>query len=88
LTKLRSPQDVSQRFRAVAIKLGFQLRLHDLRGTHETLLLDAGVPVHVVAATPSALVRRIDRRRVSSGNCPVASLENENGRRTNPLANR
>jgi integrase len=40
-TKLRSPRDVSQRFRAVASKLGFQLRLHDL----ETLLVDAGVPV-------------------------------------------
>ena len=25
---------------------GNKLRLHDLRGTHETLLLDAGVPVH------------------------------------------
>jgi integrase len=34
-----------------ARKLGFPgLRFHDLRGTHETLLLDAGVPVHVVAA--------------------------------------
>ena len=29
---------------------GFDLRFHDLRGSHETLLLDAGVPVHVVAA--------------------------------------
>ena len=27
-----------------------QMRFHDLRGTHETLLLDNGVPVHVVAA--------------------------------------
>jgi hypothetical protein len=50
LTKLRSPKDVTDRFKIVATKLGFGLRLHDLRGTHETLLLDAGVPVHVVAA--------------------------------------
>ena len=26
------------------------LRLHDLRGSHSTALLDAGVPVHIVAA--------------------------------------
>jgi integrase len=26
------------------------LRFHDLRGSHETALLDAGEPVHVVAA--------------------------------------
>jgi len=65
-TKLRSPQDVSNRFRAVATKLGFQLRLHDLRGTHETLLLDAGVPVHVVAARcghdPAVLLRSYAKR--------------------------
>ena len=45
-----------------AALLGFpDLRLHDLRGTHETLLLDAGVPVHVVAARcghdPAVLLR-------------------------------
>jgi integrase len=35
-----------------AVKLGFaKLRFHDLRATHETMLLDAGVPVHVAAAT-------------------------------------
>jgi integrase len=35
--------------------------LHDLRGNHETLLLDRGVPVHVVAARcghdPAVLLR-------------------------------
>jgi integrase len=66
LTKLRSPQDVSNRFRAVATKLGFELRLHDLRGTHETLLLDEGVPVHVVAARcghdPAVLLRSYAKR--------------------------
>jgi hypothetical protein len=50
-TKLRSRKDVNDRFKIVATKLGFAaLRLHDLRGTHETLLLDAVVPVQVVAA--------------------------------------
>jgi len=66
-TKLRSPKDVTDRFRAVATKLGFGgLRLHDLRGTHETLLLDAGVPVHVVAARcghdPAVLLRSYAKR--------------------------
>jgi integrase len=66
-TKLRSPQDVSNLFKRWARKLGFpELRLHDLRGTHETLLLDAGVPVHVVAARcghdPAVLLRSYAKR--------------------------
>ena len=66
-TKLRSPKNVTDRFRSVATKLGFAgLRLHDLRGTHETLLLDAGVPVHVVAARcghdPAVLLRSYAKR--------------------------
>lgn len=40
--------------------------MHDLRGNHETCLLDAGVPVHVVAARrshdPAVLLRRYARR--------------------------
>jgi hypothetical protein len=40
-------KDTRRRFR----KLGFAtLRFHDLRVSHETALLDAGVPVQVVAA--------------------------------------
>ena len=66
-TKLRSPHDVSNLFKRWARKLGFpKLRLHDLRGTHETLLLDAGVPVHVVAARcghdPAVLLRSYAKR--------------------------
>jgi integrase len=50
-TKLRDPGNLTKTFMRRAAKLGFSgLRLHDLRGTHETLLLDAGVPVHIVAA--------------------------------------
>ena len=49
--KLRNPGTVTREFQERAAKLGFPgLRFHDLRGTHETLLLDAGVPIHVVAA--------------------------------------
>lgn len=50
-TRLRDAHAVTRQFVRRARKLGFPgLRFHDLRGTHETLLLDAGVPVHVVAA--------------------------------------
>src|SRR5277367_303897 len=44
-TKLRNPRNTTKEFGRKASALGFpDLRLHDLRGTHETLLLDAGVP--------------------------------------------
>jgi integrase len=67
-TKLRRPRDVTRAFKQRAAKLGFdpKLRLQDLRGTHETLLLDAGVPVHVVAARcghdPAVLLRSYAKR--------------------------
>jgi integrase len=66
-TKLRSPGDVTNGFKRWARKLSFpELRFHDLRGTHETLLLDAGVPVHVVAARcghdPAVLLRSYAKR--------------------------
>jgi len=66
-TKLRSPDSVTKQFVRKAQKLGFRgLRFHDLRGTHETLLLDAGVPVHVVAARcghdPTVLLRSYAKR--------------------------
>jgi integrase len=48
-------------------KLGFhRLRFHDLRGTHETLLLDKGVPIHMVAARcghdPAVMLRSYAKR--------------------------
>jgi hypothetical protein len=55
-----------------------RLRLHDLRGTHETLLLDAGVPVHggvgttrgcYCATTQNALARPTTGRPRSLANC-------------------
>jgi integrase len=48
LTKLRCGRAISRTFKRRIIKLGFpaSLRLHDLRGSHETVLLDAGVSVH------------------------------------------
>lgn len=51
LTKARQPSAVTGRFLDHTRRVGFPgLRFHDLRATHETMLLDAGVPVHVVAA--------------------------------------
>jgi len=46
----RSPRAVSTLFKYLVKKFGLpKLRFHDLRGSHETALLDAGVPVHTVA---------------------------------------
>jgi len=51
LTKPRDPHAVTIGFLWRVKRLGFKdLRFHDLRGTHETMLLDKGVPVRVVAA--------------------------------------
>ena len=67
LTKLRNPRNTTKAIVSRFAKLGFpDLRLHDLRGTHETLLLDSGVPVHVVAARgghdPATLLRNYAKR--------------------------
>jgi integrase len=66
-TKLRNPDNTTKEFVRRARKLGFpNLRFHDLRGTHETLQLDEGVPVHVVAARcghdPAVLLRSYAKR--------------------------
>jgi integrase len=63
----RNSRSVTKVFVRRAGRLGFpKLRFHDLRGTHETLLLDAGVPVHVVAARcghdPAVLLRSYAKR--------------------------
>jgi integrase len=67
LSRLRKPRNVTKEFCRKAGKLGFpDFRFHDLRVTHETLLLDAGVPVHVVAARgghdPAVLLRVYAKR--------------------------
>jgi integrase len=49
-TKPRDPGNVTHKFMARAVKLGFPgMRFHDLRGSHVTIQLNAGVPLHVVA---------------------------------------
>jgi integrase len=65
-TEPQDPRHVTYLFVRHARALGFKMRLHDLRGTHETLLLDRGVPVHVVAARcghdPATLLRSYAKR--------------------------
>jgi integrase len=66
-TRPRDPHAVTRGFVKHARKLGFPgLRFHDLRGSHETALIDAGVPVHVVAERcghdPAVLLRNYAKR--------------------------
>jgi integrase len=67
-TAPRNPRNFTKEFARRAALLGFpELRFHDLRGTHATLLLDRGVPVHVVAERigddPAVLLRNYAKRK-------------------------
>jgi integrase len=78
-TKLRNPRNTTKEFVRKASSLGFKgLRFHDLRGTHETLLLDAGVPVHVVAARcghdPAVLLRSYAKRTKKADTSAAAAI--------------
>ena len=66
-TKLRNPRNTAKEFVRKAAKLVFAgLRLHDLRGTHETHLLDNGMSVAAVAARcghdPAVMLRSYAKR--------------------------
>jgi len=68
----RHPDSVTKQFTKRAKKiLGFSIRLHDLRVSHGTWLLDQGVPVHVVAKRlghdPSVLLK-VYAKRTKKGN--------------------
>lgn len=72
-TRLRDPHAVTREFCRQARRRGFpKLRFHDLRGSHKTALLDAGVPVHVVAARcghdPAVLLRSYAKRTKKADN--------------------
>jgi integrase len=61
--RIRNARGLTKAIRTKFRKLGFAgLRFHDLRATHATALLDAGVPVHTVAQRlgnrPDILLRR------------------------------
>jgi integrase len=75
LAKPRNPRNFSKEFARWAglIKHGGRdfgnVRFHDLRGIHTTALLDAGIPVHVVAQRigddPAILLRNYVKRKRS-----------------------
>jgi integrase len=71
MTHLRNPKSLTQETRKRFRALGFQtLRFHDLRASHGTAQLDAGVPVHVVAArlghSPAVLMQAYAKRNKKS----------------------
>jgi integrase len=78
LTRLRSVNAVTHQFVQHANQLGFaDLRFHDLRGTHETMQLDAGVPVHVVAARcghDPAVLLHIYAKRTKKADTSAAAI--------------
>jgi integrase len=65
-TRARAALAVTRIFEHHGRKQYPRLRFHDLRGSHETALLDAGVPVHVVADRcghdPATLLRSYAKR--------------------------
>lgn len=66
-TKHRTPRGTTKEFVRKAKALGFAgLRLHDLRGTHETILLNSGIAIHEVAARcghdPAVMLRSYAKR--------------------------
>jgi integrase len=78
----RNPRNFSKEFARRVALLGFpDLRFHDLRGTHATLLLDKGVPVHVVAERigddPAVLLRNYaKRKRKNTADTSVSAIIN------------
>lgn len=81
LTEPRHPRNLTKKFLRKARSLGFKkLRLHDLRGSHETLLLDSGVPVHVVAARcghdPAILLHSYAKRTRKADTSAAAVIGN------------
>jgi integrase len=79
LTKLRNGTGVSHIFKHRAVKPGFPtLRFHDLRGSHATCLLDAGVPVHAVAARlghdAAVLLRNYAKRTKNADDTAAAAI--------------
>ena len=78
MTKLRCPRALTHETRKRFRRLGFDLRFHDLRVSHGTALLDAGVPVHVVAARlghdPAVLMRAYAKRTQTADTSAAAVI--------------
>jgi integrase len=77
-TTFRHPGNITKQFAKHARRLGFpKLRFHDLRGTHATLLLDAGEPIHKVASRlghdPATLLHSY-AKRTQGGDASAAGV--------------
>jgi integrase len=71
VTAPRNPRNFSKEFARRANLLGFgRTRFHDLRGIHATALLDAGIPVQIVARhigdDPATLLPYVKRERTKT----------------------
>jgi integrase len=79
-TRLRNPKSVTKETRKRFRRLGFTLRFHDLRASHGTALLDAGVPVHVVAARlghDAAVLLKAYAKRTNKADTSAAAVIGE-----------
>jgi len=78
LTAFRPPNAVTTVFHDyAAAKLGLDLRFHDLRASHETILLDKGVPVHVAAKRcghDPAMLLRVYAKRTRKADVAAADV--------------
>jgi integrase len=78
-TRFRNPRNTTKEFVRKATLLGFKgLRLHDLRGTHETHLLDRSVSPAAVAARcghdPATMLRSYAKRTRKADNQAAAII--------------
>jgi integrase len=77
-TRLRDPDCMTKMFTRWATTLGFPgLRFHDLGGTHETMLLDNGPPIHVGAARcghDPAVLLRVYAKRTKKADTSAAAV--------------
>ena len=77
-TRARAALAVTRQFENHARKQYPRLRFHDLRGSHETALLDAGVPVHVVADRcghdPATLLKSYAKRTKKADTDAAATI--------------
>ncbi len=80
LTGLRNPRNTTKEFIRKATALGFAgLRLHDLRGTHETHLLDRGMSSAAVAKRcghdPATMLRSYAKRTKKADNLAAEIID-------------
>jgi integrase len=80
LARLRNPHSVTCMTRTRFRQLGFpRLRFHDLRSSHASALLDAGTPIHTVAArlghSPTVLMKAYAKRTTASDTSAADAID-------------